>query len=1123
MKIYLQKFFKIAFFTILFLICIISSKSYAAEKVKVADEISFDLLAKVDKIQYNTYHGGNFEKASIPEMRMFLDKDNLLNYVYYDDEYIYIQKMNKYNVTDGLCKITKRLPDFGSITYDKNGNYYIVTGKDKKGTTDAIIDVSKYGPGGKYISSFTKTADQNLFYNGTCSMAIDDNDILLVNYARQMTDGHQANKCLYLNINTMKESDYHKDPVYVSHSMFQDVIKLSSNNFLVLNQGDAGKRAFNLGYLYKDKSGYWVSTRTTPFNFREGANQQFGYNNTFATYGSLIELDTGVALIAASEKTLSMDPAKTKMDNEPNNLFIQIIKKDALRTGDITSSSFVTTGTPRVATGTEHISQTVDNLKYFVKEGTTDYGVKWLTNYTKDYTIWNTKAVKIDNNRIAILYEKDLYDNEATDDRNNLYYIIVDNKGNIVQDETLIEYGNLPGNEQPVYRNGYIYIANSNNTNNKRTYKIEVEKYIEKIDPIYPISITVDKNNFTGYVGDTVQLNLTYNPENSTEKNVTWDSENTKVATVSENGLVTLTGLGETNIFATLSNGNKAYCKIHSLTKNVQIEFKDDIYVAYTPNDTSSLNIKNEVKSVENIEIDNSQIKFTLSDKNAGTIDKNGIFNPNSSYKDKKITITADYFGNKATVPVRIAGKTSYTAYFNLKTDNDDEIKQNETKQVILYQDYEEYDVYKSHAEMDITYNSTNLSIDKLESLSEYVKAEKTAEGTIHVTYDTGKDFIQMNNLEMVKITFKAKVKAKTSNKIDITNITAKYKYNSTSSSSALKKELVTIKTTDGLYPIESISLNNADLNLTVGDTSILTVEYNPKNTTDSKIVTWTTGNSNVATVKNGIVTAIGAGTTTVTAKVGNKTASCTVRVKVPADMKYPLQSISINKSEITLDISKYEYLKVTYNPTNTTDDKTITWSSSNENIAKVATNGRVTGIRAGTAIIRAKVGNKYSTCKVTVNPLSYPLKSISLSQTNLTLSQASTQTLIVSYNPSNTTDNKTITWSSSDTKVAKVDSNGKITAVNEGVATITALAGNNITATCKVTVTKSSGFILGDVNNDKKISLEDAIEILKKITGKKKFTETEEKAADTNKDGKVSIEDAIQILKKITGKIKEF
>ena len=67
------------------------------------------------------------------------------------------------------------------------------------------------------------------------------------------------------------------------------------------------------------------------------------------------------------------------------------------------------------------------------------------------------------------------------------------------------------------------------------------------------------------------------------------------------------------------------------------------------------------------------------------------------------------------------------------------------------------------------------------------------------------------------------------------------------------------------------------------------------------------------------------------------------------------------------------------------------------------------------------------------------------------------------------------------------------------------------------------STFQLGDVNKDDKVSIEDAIEILKKITGKKKFTETEEKAADTNKDGKVSIEDAIQILKKITGKIKEF
>ena len=66
------------------------------------------------------------------------------------------------------------------------------------------------------------------------------------------------------------------------------------------------------------------------------------------------------------------------------------------------------------------------------------------------------------------------------------------------------------------------------------------------------------------------------------------------------------------------------------------------------------------------------------------------------------------------------------------------------------------------------------------------------------------------------------------------------------------------------------------------------------------------------------------------------------------------------------------------------------------------------------------------------------------------------------------------------------------------------------------------STFQLGDVNKDDKVSIEDAIEILKKITGKITFTDEQMALADTNKDNKVSIEDAIQILKKLTGKIKE-
>ena len=107
-------YIKIVYLITLFIVLIlISSVSNAAEVVKVAEESSFDIQAEADKIQYNTYHGGSFENANPPEIRMFLDKDNKLNYVYYDDTYIYIQKMDSQDRVSGNCiKIQKRLQYF---------------------------------------------------------------------------------------------------------------------------------------------------------------------------------------------------------------------------------------------------------------------------------------------------------------------------------------------------------------------------------------------------------------------------------------------------------------------------------------------------------------------------------------------------------------------------------------------------------------------------------------------------------------------------------------------------------------------------------------------------------------------------------------------------------------------------------------------------------------------------------------------------------------------------------------------------------------------------------------------------------------------------------------------------
>ncbi len=164
-------------------------------------------------------------------------------------------------------------------------------------------------------------------------------------------------------------------------------------------------------------------------------------------------------------------------------------------------------------------------------------------------------------------------------------------------------------------------------------------------------------------------------------------------------------------------------------------------------------------------------------------------------------------------------------------------------------------------------------------------------------------------------------------------------------------------------------------------------------------------------------------------------------------DIKKPLQGISLNKSSAALVKGNTLDLNVSYSPSNTTDSKTVYWSSSDRFVASV-NNGKVTANSPGTAVITARVGNKTATCKVTVN---IPLQSISLSNTSLTLKAGESAMLYYTKNPTNTTEKSSVSWSSNNTSVATV-SGGKVVAKKSGTATITAKIVNK-TATCKVTV----------------------------------------------------------------------
>lgn len=244
--------------------------------------------------------------------------------------------------------------------------------------------------------------------------------------------------------------------------------------------------------------------------------------------------------------------------------------------------------------------------------------------------------------------------------------------------------------------------------------------------------------------------------------------------------------------------------------------------------------------------------------------------------------------------------------------------------------------------------------------------------------------------------------------------------------------------------PVESITLNKTKLTLNKGESETLVATVVPTDATETTI-TWDTSNPYMVSVdSNGKVTAVGGGSATITAKAGGKVASCSVTVIVP------VESITLDQTTVMLGEGENVTLKATVTPKDATDN-TVTWSSSDESIASVDQNGRISAIKQGSATIMAKAGDKQATCAVTVIK---KVESIALDQTSLTLLVGDTSTLTVTVLPEDATD-KTVTWKSNNTNVATVE-NGVVKAVRVGRATITATAGN-VSTTCSVLIVNDS------------------------------------------------------------------
>ena len=274
--------------------------------------------------------------------------------------------------------------------------------------------------------------------------------------------------------------------------------------------------------------------------------------------------------------------------------------------------------------------------------------------------------------------------------------------------------------------------------------------------------------------------------------------------------------------------------------------------------------------------------------------------------------------------------------------------------------------------------------------------------------------------------------------------------------------------------PATGVTLDKTELSLTEGESATLTATVEPENATDKAIV-WTSSDNAVATVENGVVTAVKAGTATITAACGSAKAECTVTVTAapasPLSVKvgtaaYPVKPIDGQAgkyhaavpygSNATIEVKDAAFLMVTNSKGGYLNDEgsnPFTLTAAQLDKLLISKDIPFTPANSASKVAYLSImdftANASYELYIELTRKAVPATGVTLSETALSLHPTEKATLTAAVAPENTTD--TLVWTSSNDAVATVK-DGVVTAKSEGTATITAACGS-AKAECVVTV----------------------------------------------------------------------
>ena len=499
--------------------------------------------------------------------------------------------------------------------------------------------------------------------------------------------------------------------------------------------------------------------------------------------------------------------------------------------------------------------------------------------------------------------------------------------------------------------------------------------------PTLVSSIDVVPQEISLKVNQTIKVQAVVNPVDATDKSLKWSSSNTSVATVDGNGNIIAVAMGETDITVTANDGSgvSATCKVTVVPTPVES-------VSVTANGSTTLKPGQSLQLNATVLPENATDKtvvWTSSDVTVATVTNSGLV---TAVSVGNASITATAGDRSASVGITVEPILA--------------------ESLILF-----------HTDID-------LKVGEEYTLSPVITPENTTDKTL-VWWSDDESIASVDS-------------------------------NGTVHANAIGNTVVRVSTTDGtelkaearIYvhptPISKIIIDyDGPTTLKVGETAKLSVKVLPENATD-KNIKWLVMSPAILNIsEDGLVTAVGTGTSWAGAFADNES-------EYPYDIveftvvETPVDRIDFEQESISIRIGEQTRINPIVYP-ETATNKSLIWESKDSNIAVVDNNGIVTGIAPGQVDINALAADGsgvFNTIRVIVSEIS--VESITISANgSTTLKDGETLQLTATVLPENATD-KSVRWVSNADYRATVDENGLVTAHSDlGVLDIYAYAGN--------------------------------------------------------------------------------